>query len=357
MKILQLINSMSPGGAQRLLADLSIALAGMPGNEITVAVAKSVACSSDEQRLRNDPRIRFIDLGLGSDHSPSVIRLIRPLMRQADVTHAHLFPMGYYASAGKVATPLIYTEHSTLNRRRQRFLRPLERMVYRGFDLVACVSDAVRRSLSQWLGPGMDSRIVTVANGIDLTRFYPAAADEPESLPRKIVMVSRFSEAKDQDLLIKAFAQAGMNDFELVFAGSGPKLETCKSLALQLGLGDRCRFPGEVAQPEELMRQATIGVQMSRHEGFGLTAVELMGCGIPLIASDVAGMREICGGAAMMVPAGDADALAAALLRLRDDPLLRGGMRTKGLLHSRKYSISATAEAYMHHYRMLASGS
>ena len=93
----------------------------------------------------------------------------------------------------------------------------------------------------------------------------------------------------------------------------------------------------------------------SRWEGFGLVAVEAMAAGVPIVASDVPGLREVVEGAALLVPPGDVAALSAALTRLSADEGLRAALVEAGLRRCERFDIRRTARSYEDLYREVAS--
>jgi glycosyltransferase involved in cell wall biosynthesis len=101
------------------------------------------------------------------------------------------------------------------------------------------------------------------------------------------------------------------------------------------------------------MQSATCLVQPSRYEGFGMPVAEAMACGTPVIASDIAPLREVAAGAALHVPQ-DLAALAAAMRRLVHEPALRDELRAKGLARARSLSWDRCAAQHLEVYREAA---
>jgi glycosyltransferase involved in cell wall biosynthesis len=110
-------------------------------------------------------------------------------------------------------------------------------------------------------------------------------------------------------------------DLELVVIGRPRKGGTSKQIR-RLGLADKVQFKSGLTR-EELAREfqtATMLVSPSLYEGFGLPAAEAMSCGTPVIVTDGGALPEVAGDAGVVVPKGDADALAQAIASLLDDP-------------------------------------
>lgn len=319
--MLHVISAMETGGAEKLLCELLPALQ-RHDIEPELLIFKRVY-SEFEKKLENQG-IRIHSLNAGNVYDPRIIFRLRKFFKGYNQIHAHLFPTGYFCAIATLGSNIkcYYTEHSTSNRRREYpLLRWPERFIYKRFAKTICISEAVRNNLSAWLGEGYEDLLKVINNGIDLNPFEKAiAANAPEPY---ILMVSRFGSMKDQATVIKAFAQLNHKRLRLKFAGAGPGETSCRELAKALGVCDKVDFLGERNDVPELMKGATIGIQSSLYEGFGLTAAEFMAAGVPVIASDVPGLKDVVAGAGLLFKVADASDLASKIDSLIDDNNLR----------------------------------
>lgn len=319
--MLHVISTMEMGGAEKLLCELLPALQ-KHGVETELLVFKRVH-SEFEKKLENQG-IRIHSLNAGNVYDPRIIFRLRKFFKGYNQIHAHLFPTGYFCAAATLGSNIkcFYTEHSTSNRRREYpLLRWPERFIYKRFVKTICISEAVRHNLSAWLGKGYEEQLKVVNNGIDLEPFEKAiAANVTEPY---ILMVSRFGSMKDQATVIKAFAQLNHKNLRLKFAGAGPGEDACRELAENLGISDKIDFLGERNDVPQLMKGAIIGIQSSLYEGFGLTAAEFMAAGVPVIASNVPGLRDVVAGAGLLFNVADVSDLASKIDSLIDDNNLR----------------------------------
>lgn len=359
MKITHVIPELTTGGAQRLLADLLPVMASDPEMELTLVVYRSVKDSDVERALREDSRIRFVNLDLKQMRSLSPAFRLVSEVRRADVVHAHLFPALYHVAlaAAIAGTPAVFTEHSSHNRRRDRkLLRPLERMVYAGYSEVCAISGSAAESLAAWLGR---ESVEVVANGVDMARFSverPHASQLPMIFGRggrAVLMVSRFAPSKDQATLIRAMGEIEDPDVFAAFAGSGETLEECRRIAEAEGVAGRVVFLGDRDDVPRLVAAAEVGVQSSRWEGFGLSAAEMMAGGLPLIASDVAGLRDLVEGAGELFAKGDHKDLAqkiSRILALGRDSAEIAAMGRREAERAAMHDIGATARRYKEIY-------
>lgn len=320
-KVLHIISALETGGAEKLLCELLPALIRQ-GIDCELLVFKRVHSEFEKKLEKQGILIHSLDAG--NVYNPRNIFRLRKFFKGYDLIHAHLFPTGYFCAAATLGSNIkcIYTEHSTSNRRREYpILHWPERFIYKRFTKTICISEAVRKYLTEWLGEGYDYRMEVINNGIDLEPFEKATGImSPEPY---ILMVSRFGSMKDQATVIKAFAQLHHTHLRLKFAGAGPGEGPCRELADRLGVSDRVDFLGERRDIPELMKGAYIGVQSSLYEGFGLTAAEFMAAGVPVIASDVPGLKDVVAGAGLLFKVEDASDLASKIDSLIDDKSLR----------------------------------
>ena len=192
--------------------------------------------------------------------------------------------------------------------------RPLA-TVYRKLP-VQVISESTAADLT---ARGMNSdRITVIHPGVDTEFFTPGArAPGPE-----FVYLGRLQQYKQVDLILRAFAQLrgrGINA-RLTIAGRGPREPALRRLADRLRVSDCVRFAGFVSEEEKraLFRRCWANVFVSAKEGWGITNVEAAACGTPSVVSDAPGLRESVrnGETGLIVPQGDAAALAAALASL-----------------------------------------
>lgn len=156
---------------------------------------------------------------------------------------------------------------------------------------VVCVSSGVREQLEQQLGSYdiRPKRWATIMNPCDIDAIR-RQADESVELPPKpyIVHVSRLSDVKRQEWLIRAYLESKIEE-DLVIVGDGPKRESLEKLADELGARDRIHFIGSRPNPYPWMKHARLFVLSSRSEAFGIVLAESMICGTPCVAVDCPG--------------------------------------------------------------------
>jgi glycosyltransferase involved in cell wall biosynthesis len=125
-------------------------------------------------------------------------------------------------------------------------------------------------------------------------------------------------------------------------------------IVAKMGLRDRVVLPGRISEEDKvaLMQGAALYVTPSLYEGFGLSVVEAMACGVPVIAANRSSLPEIAGSAALLVEPDD-QLLAEAMLGVLTDPGLAGDLRAKGLARAKDFSWRSTAQQTVAVYRQV----
>lgn len=350
MKILHIISSLEIGGAQKLVHDLALTQK-LAGYDVSVLVYYN--CDSTLEKEMIKAGVNIISIKCTNSKSLLLPIKLRHVLKDYDVAHVHLFPALYQAALASVGikTPLVYTEHSTYNRRRaKKYLRLLEQLVYSRYSKIISISEQTQESLFNWLKPRATSKFQTIHNGVNLEKYHNADAKNPKDIFGKtgipILMVSRFVPAKDQATLIKALKYIENPEVFVAFAGDGELIQDAKKLAEAVGVAERCFFLGSRNDIPELIKSSAIGVQSSHWEGFGLTAVEFMAAGKPVIASAVDGLRQVVEGAGILFSPGDEQQLARIINQLLSDNILYSDISAKCLNRAEKYSLESTAKQY-----------
>ena len=229
-------------------------------------------------------------------------------------------------------------------------LRARERRVWRGATGVVTTTAGIRDSFAAAFGPREHVRVVP--NGCDPppAALPPASTDDP---PR-VVYAGQLYPWKGVDVLVEALARVPRARLVILGGIEGERdLQRVRSLVRSLGLQDRTEMPGLVPHErvrEELARAAAVVVPvlrtaMTERHTSPLKAFEALAAGRPLVMSDLPSSREIVrdGETALLVPPGDAAALAAALARLLDDAALARRLGENGWRAASLFSWDARA--------------
>ena len=206
----------------------------------------------------------------------------------------------------------------------------MQAKVARRLDGVTTVSTNSRTDIGTHLGLAPE-RVEVIPVGIDPDVFTPV--DRPRDDAHVVVTTSADVPLKGLVPLLEAVAKLRTErELRLTVVGSAKPGGLAAVAVDRLGLTDAVRFTGPLPQAElvEVLQSATVAAVPSLYEGFSLPAIEAMACGTPLVATDAGALPEVVGDAAVQVPAGDVDALAAALARVLDDPALQRHLGTAG---------------------------
>ena len=357
MKILHVIYSLKVGGAERLLSELVPRLK-LLGNDVDILVfngTKTLVYESCEER-----GVNIISLNTPSAYSiVNAIKMI-PIIKNYDIIHAHTTPaqvMSVIASlfvSRKIK--LVTTEHSTNNHRRGKLLfRLFDRWMYSHFSRIICIAEPSKINLEKQIGK--TNKAVVIENGINVEAFKTALKCERSTIgccdnDFVLTMVGRFVDAKDQDTIIKALAKLPQR-VKLVLVGEGARLEECKRLAYEENVFDRTHFVGIRNDVPNILKGSDISLMSSHWEGLSLSSVEGMSVGIPFIASNVQGLREVVEGAGVLFKESDPNELALIIKELMDNPEYYQHVSATCLERARKYDISNTALRYNTLYKEL----
>ena len=237
----------------------------------------------------------------------------------------------------------------------RRAIRPLERFQYRAMDRIIAVSHELAAALTGTIGIDR-RRIRTIPNGVDADRVT-AAADAPiehrffvPGGPPVLVSIGRLSRQKNFEGLLRAFAQARrQRPMRLLILGAGSKRRRRRLLALASRLEVAADFVLEdfVANPFPYVARANLFVLNSRWEGASNVLLEALACGCPIVATCApTGIVELLldGRLAPLVPVGDDDALARAILDRLAQPRDAETLKARAAEHNLDRTLAAYLE-------------
>ena len=261
---------------------------------------------------------------LAADVDPvAFIRLAGYLMRKRPtILHTHLVHADVYGQLTGVfaGVPIRFSTKHGFNEFREN---PGFALGDRAIASLAHAHIAISRGLARYLEDveGFDGASFEIVHyGIEPDgEPGPYAGGTP-----RLLCVGRLIPIKGHIVLLRAFAEArrSVPDLRLDIAGRGPLEPALRALAKELGVGDAVRFLGYVAPVQRAIEESAIVVVPSMGEGFGMVALEAMERARPVIAAEIGGLGELVeeGVTGLLVPPGDAEPLAAAIVELAGDP-------------------------------------
>jgi len=195
----------------------------------------------------------------------------------------------------------------------------------------------------------MPARIVP--NIVDLVRFRPSSSitgATPVVEPH-LVVTRNLEPVYDNATALRAFARVLVYHpgARLTMAGTGPQKALLVALAVELQLGDRVQFPGRLDRDAmaDLYRQASVMVNPSLVDNTPNSVLEAWASGVPVVSTNVGGVPFLVtdGVNGLLVPPGQPEAMAVAVLRLLDDPSLRASLVGSGLVEAQRYTWDQVA--------------
>jgi glycosyltransferase involved in cell wall biosynthesis len=368
MRIL-IINSEFPpigGGAGKASANLSRELVAM-GQEVTV-LTSSFADLPPDECLDGVQVVRIKALRRKQDRSSALEQIIfmvlscfatLGLMRRwrPDITLAYFgVPSGPAALLARIFYGIPYVvsmrggdvpgfrpyDFATYH----KLVAPLLRIIWHRAEVLVANSTGL-----QDLAQKFDSRVPmeVIPNGVDIERYV---ANQRQWEPTRILLVGRLVYQKGIDLLVQALADLQSLNWTLSLVGDGPELDNIQSQATALGIADRIRYENWLTG-DDLLQQyqaANLFVFPSRHEGMPNAVLEAMACGLPVVASRIAGNEELVvpGETGILVPAEDVPALKDALADLISNVARRQKMGAAARLHvEQNYAWNQIARQYL----------
>jgi glycosyltransferase involved in cell wall biosynthesis len=260
----------------------------------------------------------------------------------------------------------VYTVHSLAEKdvglRTAPMVRALAFRYRLGGVVPVAVAEEVRATIQRVYGY-LDPPLIP--NGIPTDEYAPDANRrrrwrqrhglEPEAIV--LTHVGRFAPPKNHALLIEAFAQVRTHTpLYLLLVGGGELEDAVRQQVVELGLQQRVRFLGVRADVPAILNASDLFVLSSRWEGNPLSVMEAMAAGLPVVSTAVGGVPDLVreGETGLLVPSGDAAALARALQALVDDPARREAMGAAARQHAiAHFDIRHTVRGYEQLYESL----
>ena len=345
------------GGAEKMVAQLA---AGMDREDCPVEVfcVYGEPQGNHMEKMLQDKGVPIHFIGKKKGFSVrAMIRLFRQLDTFApDVVHTHLYACLYTFPWPLLRRrPFLHTFHLPPELENRRFLRRVasKMLIGAGVMTPVAISHQNRRFLSAYYDRP-EGEIPVVYNPVELAKFDGLQPREKTGFT--FITAGRFSAQKNQKLLLRAFAAflAKGHDARLVLLGRGEEEENLKALAQELGIRDRISFAGFVANVEDYLINADVFLLSSDYEALPLALLEAMAAGLPIVSTDVGGVRDIVTDNDLLIPAGDGDAMVQAMEKLFLDGAERSRMAAAAREHVRQYDVSNTVAGYSRLYRSFA---
>ncbi len=342
------------GGSERYASALSAALVDR-GHEVDVFALGELDVLSTQHK-QTDVKISFLNnrirqLVVFETVYYSILASQSTDFAQYDIIHGTLMPASPIAVAPTLSeTPLVLTSHGTsidevkshklevpTDYLKKLFFHPVNVLmdiitIPQADRTIAISSDAAKR-LKQWY-PVTDEKLACVPHGVDITKFHPHQDRHPAPTQDNcsILHVGRLVSRKHIDLVLHALSQIQRSDIELLIAGTGTHRDRLEDLVNKLNIATNVTFLGFVPEDElpSLYASSDMFAFCSRYEGFGLTFLEAMASGTPVIGTPVGGFPDlVTDGESGIIVDRDPTDMAQAIDTLASSPALLEEMSTK----------------------------
>lgn len=358
MRILHLIDTAGPGGAETVFLNLIRGL-GSLGHQCIAVLPREDWLSDRLESEHVDYLIMPSSGSLRFDFLWALRNLIKK--RKSDLVHAHLIGSATYAGLATILTgiPVIATFHGPTDFRGASRLAPLRRWILSNcVKRLVAVSEGTANALHEY---GIDpSRVRVIENGIDTDYFQPGKVGtlrqelKLEPKIRIVGCVGNIRPAKDYRTLLRAAAIVRSRRSDIVFAvagqGSEKQFAELLSLRKELGLEEAVIFLGQRKAGPELYGAFDLFVSSSESEGLPLSFLEALACGKMIVATATAGAVELLGSQefGMLVPVGDHGELAGSIISALDRAApSRKELGEQGRMQVvREYSLSKMVKEY-----------
>lgn len=302
----------------------------------------------------------------------------RLLDAEPDLVHTHApFLMGAVGArlARRTGRPLVFTHHTLYDEYvhyapfvSRRITAPAVRRYVTAYaNRCACVIAPSRAVAERLRSQGVTSRIAVITTGaIDPEMFAhldPRGVRAEYGLPPDVplfVTASRLAQEKSVHLVLEAFARiAAQRPAALLIIGGGPEEEHLRTLARDLGVGDRAVFTGLLPHRRALacMAAGDVFLYASQTETQGLVVAEAMAAGVPVVAVDASGVSEaVTDGISGFLVAPEVEALAARGMALLHDPARRRAMGQAAREAARAYRLDVVTDRVVDVYESVLQG-
>ena len=318
LRVLQLIDTLNPGGAERMAINLANSLVG----EVK---ASYLGCTREEGMLKEEleEEVEYLFLNKTNSLDLKAFWKLRKFIKdkQIDLVHAH-GTSWFWAVLLKLSGSKIklvwhdhYGESELLSKRDIKFLKPLSRY----FDGIISVNN----DLKDWAEKELNCKRV-----IQLNNFIVPSKELDSELKLKgdpsdfkIICVANLRPQKDHLNLLSAFAALDIEKISLHLVGTDLGTSYSKTVREKISnSGKSIFYYGSIPNVSNILKQADLGVLSSRSEGLPLALLEYGFAGLPVVCTEVGQCREVVGAKALLVPPSNAETMAEAIEYYFDNP-------------------------------------
>lgn len=313
------------GGGERYVLDLCTVLRSQ-GHNVALVCRNKTEILEPLRAAGFEPAVMRLGGNFDIFSPVHIARMVRRFPGSGPVNiHVHNFKDAALAVKVRQLCGPARTVNIVCTRHLVKAAKPRRLPLYRSIDSLIFVSERARSEFLKGIAP-QELNTYVIHNALPCDDSLPQA--DTSATPPLILYTGRLSVEKGPHILVEALGKIADLDWRARICGQGegryvlPLLRRCRTL----GIDKRVEWPGHISDIPAEIAVATIGVvPTTAPEAFGLSIIEMMRQGLPVITTDNGAQPEIItdGTDGLLVPSSDADALAAALRRLIDRPDLR----------------------------------
>ena len=343
-KILMMLQNFGEGGAQHVVYEQIRALNKERFDVCVLCYGKPTETALEKQMQKMCMPIYMNSVG--QIRLSTILKALRIIRKERpEVIHAHMGSAGFGAIWTLLTdSPLVITVHTKPEKAFSSKIEKLVRWALRKENVVLVGVSKENEALVKQYFDVSENKVACVNNGINLDRF---SRKDHENFT--LINVARQDENKNQAVLLRCFAKLHKQDntVKLLLLGNGPLHEELKKQAETLNISEAVVFTGNISNTEDYYAVSDMYVQTSHREAMPLSVLEAMAAGLPIVSTDVGGLKDVVKDNGILVPDNDEEALYQAILKIyRQTKEEQQEMRNASLRIVHAYSSEAMARKY-----------
>lgn len=353
-RVLQIMPEFGLAGAETMCENLVYQLDSSGEYDVYVASLYSFHSAITKRLEKNG--IKVIYIGKKNGFDISTIGKLAKVMRQykIDIIHTHRYVMQYAIPAAVIAhVPVrVHTVHNVATKEVDSMRRRMAIFFYKYCHVIpVSISPIVQKTVMREYRM-ISEQVPIVFNGVDLSKCM-IKESYVASTPFRFIHIGRFTSQKNHGVIVESIAQIKKDGYNvhLVLLGSGEKENEYKSMVKAKGLDNEVTFCGLQGNIYPFMKMADCFILPSIYEGMPVTLIEAMGCGMPVIVSNVGGILDMVENESTgLIINPTVEELVASMKRMIDDEILREKLGKNALVKSIRFSAEGMCDGYINVY-------